>query len=69
MKLEHSVPNEQPGFKFVCAHCGSLSIKIESLTDAARDVQMTRCGRCDADRGTISELHELARRSVDIFEF
>jgi hypothetical protein len=69
MKVGHADPHERPGFKIVCAHCGSLSIKIENSTDAAEDAQMIRCGRCDAVRGTMSELHELARQSVDIFEF
>lgn len=58
----------QPQFKFVCVECGSLSIKI---TDPAKTPANTlvHCGRCAAVRGTLRDLHDLARRGKDLFEF
>ena len=60
--------SEQPGFKVVCCDCGSLSIKVTDLVNAPGDTKI-ECGRCRAVRGTLAELHVLARRGGDIFEF
>jgi hypothetical protein len=59
---------ESAGFKVVCNICGSLSIK---LVDPAQVASATtiHCGRCNAVRGTLAELHDLARRGKDVFEF
>jgi hypothetical protein len=59
-------PQRRPGFKIVCEQCGSLSIKI---TDPVNSPVATpvRCGRCGVIRGTLAELHDVARRST--FEF
>jgi hypothetical protein len=59
---------EQSGFKVVCCECGSLSIKMKDLANAPEDTKI-ECGRCTAVRGTLAELHVLARRGSDIFEF
>ena len=59
---------EQSGFKAVCCDCGSLSIKVTDLVNAPGDTKI-ECGRCRAVRGTLAELHVLARRGGDIFEF
>jgi hypothetical protein len=55
-------------FKFVCDRCGSLSIRI---ADPGRSPLNTpvECARCGAVRGTLGELHELARQGSDQFEF
>jgi hypothetical protein len=55
------------GFKMICESCGSLQIKLADPTklDAEKNV---RCGRCDAVRGTLDQLHSLARMSRDVFE-
>src|SRR5882762_3460387 len=34
-----------------------------------RASRLVRCGRCNAVRGTLEELHDLARRGNDVFEF
>ena len=60
--------SEKAGFRFVCANCGSLSIKITNPANAPGST-LVLCGRCDVVRGTLGELHDLARRSVDMFEF
>lgn len=56
------------GFKIICTDCGSLSIKP---TDPARasDDTIIECRRCSAVRGTLADLHILARRGRDLFEF
>jgi ribosomal protein S27E len=69
MRVEHSpTPRERSGFKIVCNDCGSLTIKVADPVNApgATPVQ---CGRCGAIRGTLADLHDLALRSRDIFEF
>jgi hypothetical protein len=55
-------------FKIVCEDCGSLSIKVAdpAYSPAATLVQ---CGRCNAVRRTVGDLHDLARRGTDLFEF
>jgi ribosomal protein S27AE len=59
---------ERPGFKVVCRECGSLSIKMADFANAPADTRI-ECGRCTAFRGTLAELHVLARRGNDLFEF
>jgi hypothetical protein len=59
---------EQSGFKAVCCDCGSLSIKATDLVNAPDDTKI-ECGRCRAVRGTLAELHALARRGNGVFEF
>lgn len=59
---------EQPGFKVVCCECGSLSIKMADFANAPEDTKI-ECGRCTAIRGTLAELHVLARTGNDSFEF
>jgi ribosomal protein S27E len=69
MRVEHfPTPRERSGFKIVCNDCGSLTIKVADPVNApgATPVQ---CGRCGAIRGTLADLHDLALRSRDIFEF
>jgi hypothetical protein len=68
VKIEPHPASARPGFKTVCQECGSLSIKVADPVNApgATPVQ---CGRCGAVRGTLAELHDLARRGDDVFEF
>lgn len=56
------------GFKMVCADCGSLAIKVADPAHASGDT-IIRCRRCNAVRGTVADLHVLARRGRDLFEF
>jgi len=56
------------GFKIVCTDCGSLSIKLTDPANASDD-SIVECRRCSAVRGTMADLHVLARRSRDLFEF
>jgi hypothetical protein len=68
MDLGQHPPRERPGLKVVCEECGNLSIKaIEPAS--APDLAKIHCRRCNAVRGTLADLHELARRSADVFEF
>jgi hypothetical protein len=68
VKTAPHATSARPGFKTVCQECGSLSIKVADPVNApgATPVQ---CGRCGAVRGTLAELHDLARRADDVFEF
>jgi hypothetical protein len=59
---------EQSGFKVVCCQCGSLSIKMADFANAPAETKI-ECGRCTAVRGTLAELHVLARTGNDSFEF
>jgi hypothetical protein len=52
-------------FKIVCEECGSLSIKVIDLTNLPETAEV-QCGRCSAVRGTLADLHGLARRGVDL---
>jgi hypothetical protein len=63
--IENKLANR---FKIVCEDCGSLSIKVAdpAYSPAATLVQ---CGRCNAVRRTVGDLHDLARRGTDLFEF
>jgi hypothetical protein len=59
---------EVAGFKAICSECGSLSIK--GLDPAKSESgAIVWCGRCDASRGTLADLHALARQGKDLFEF
>ena len=68
MNLAQENTRERSGFKVVCCVCGSLSIKVTDLANAPDDT-LIECGRCRAVRGTVAELHVLARRGGDVFEF
>ena len=59
---------ERSGLKVVCDECGNLSIKAIDPTNAT-DLAKVHCRRCNAVRGTVADLRELARRSTDLFEF
>jgi hypothetical protein len=58
----------RPRLKIVCDQCGSLSIKPIDPA-AAPDLTVIHCRRCNAVRGTLADLQELARHSADVFEF
>jgi hypothetical protein len=66
--IEDTATRQRPRFKVVCEDCGGLSIKVEDLANSPVTT-LVRCGRCNAVRGTLAELHEMARRSTDSFEF
>lgn len=68
MELANQTTVERAGFKIVCDHCGSLSIKLMD-PDAVASAATIHCGRCNAVRGTLADLHDLARRGNDVFEF
>ena len=68
LKLAQENTRERSGFKVVCLDCGSLSIKVADFANAPDDTPV-ECGRCRAVRGTVAELHVLARRGGDVFEF
>lgn len=68
MDLAQNTTLEKAGFKVVCDICGSLSIKLEDPTKIALSTAI-QCGRCNAVRGTLADLHTLARSGKDIFEF
>ncbi|HLX15660.1 MAG TPA: hypothetical protein VKS24_10685 [Bradyrhizobium sp.] len=67
MDLDHQCL-ERPGLKAVCEECGNLSIRAIDPTGAT-DLTKVYCGRCNAVRGTVADLREMARRSTDVFEF
>ncbi|MHC2334328.1 hypothetical protein [Bradyrhizobium sp. USDA 4454] len=56
------------GFKITCTDCGSLAIRIADPAHASGDT-IIECRRCSAVRGTVADLHILARRGRDLFEF
>ena len=64
--LDH--PCGATSLKVVCEACGSLSIKAIDIANASDD-ELIHCRRCDAVRGTVADLRELARRSTGEFEF
>jgi hypothetical protein len=55
-------------FKIVCEDCGSLSIKVANPANSPA-ATLVLCGRCSAVRGTLGDLHDLARRGTELFEF
>lgn len=64
-----TVPSAKPRFKMVCDQCGSLAIRGADFANASAATRIT-CGRCDSVRGTLEELHNVARDSgSDAFEF
>jgi hypothetical protein len=65
---ENITAREPSRFKVVCEDCGSLSIKIKDPVNSPGTTPV-QCGRCGAVRGTLAELHDLARSSADVFEF
>jgi len=68
-RVEHfATPHERSGSKVVCSDCGSLSIKVADPVTAA-GTTLVDSGHCNAVRGTLSDLHNLARRGTDLFEF
>jgi hypothetical protein len=54
--------------KIVCEACGGLSIGAVD-PGAAPCTTLIHCGRYNAVRGTHADLHDLASRSTDVFEF
>jgi predicted Zn finger-like uncharacterized protein len=68
MSAEDTAAREPWRFKIVCEDCGSLSIKVADPANSP-NATLVRCGRCNAVRGTLEELHDLARRGNDVFEF
>jgi len=67
MKIDEHQPESRSGLKVVCEECGNLSIKPVD-PDSAPD-HVIYCRRCNAVRGTVADLRDLARRSTDSFEF
>jgi hypothetical protein len=60
---------EIASFKFVCAACGSLAIKIADL-ECAPVTTVVECARCGSPRGTLAALQDLARRGKrQLYEF
>jgi hypothetical protein len=68
MNLAEHATRARSGFRIVCDCCGGLSIKMADPTTSP-DTALVQCRRCDAVRGTLGELHDLARRATDVFEF
>jgi hypothetical protein len=68
MSIDMQRGRERSGLKIVCEECGSLSIRVVD-PGAAPPATLIHCGRCNALRGTLADLHDLARRSTDVFEF
>ena len=68
MNLAQHTTSERAGFRIVCDCCGSLSIKMADPTKSPASA-LVQCRRCDAVRGTLADLHDLARRSTGVFEF
>ena len=66
--IEETATPKRLSFKVVCENCGGLSIKVEDPANSPATT-LVRCGRCSAVRGTLAELHEMARQSTDSFEF
>jgi hypothetical protein len=68
MKVDDPTVTARPGFKMVCDECGGLSIRVADLVHAPT-ATLIQCGRCGTVRGTLSELHDLARRGTKSFDF
>jgi hypothetical protein len=68
MNLAQHVAGERAGFRIVCDCCGGLSIKMPDPTTSPTTA-LVQCRRCDAVRGTLGDLQDLARRGTDVFEF
>jgi hypothetical protein len=65
---EDPAKSKRPRFRVVCEACGSLSIKVADPATSPT-TELVYCGRCAVVRGTLGELHDLARSSVDLYEF
>lgn len=61
-------PGKGMGFRMVCDCCGGLSIRMADPAKSSAST-LVQCGGCDAVRGTVGELQDLARRATDVFEF
>ncbi|HLJ00292.1 MAG TPA: hypothetical protein VKT76_11285 [Bradyrhizobium sp.] len=59
---------ERSGLKVVCEICGDLAIKPIDPMHAADGAQI-HCRRCNAIRGTMADLRELAQHATGEFEF
>jgi hypothetical protein len=68
MNLALHEPSVSVGFRMVCDCCGGLSIRMADPQKSSASTPV-QCGGCDAVRGTLGELHDLARRATDVFEF
>jgi hypothetical protein len=68
MSVDQPHCQERPGLKVVCEVCGNLSIKAIDPANAPDHAEI-HCRRCNAVRGTVADLRELARKSADVFEF
>jgi hypothetical protein len=68
MKLAQHATSRRAGFQIVCGCCGGLSIKMADPTTSPTTA-LVHCRSCDAVRGTLGDLHDLARRGTDVFEF
>jgi len=68
MNIDQHQCQERSGLRIVCDECGNLSIKAID-PDIATDLAKIYCGRCNAVRGTVADLREMARRSRDAYEF
>jgi hypothetical protein len=69
VSAEDTAARERSRFKIVCEDCASLSIKVADPANSP-NATLVRYGRCNAVRaGTLEELHDLARRGNDVFEF
>src|SRR5664280_612424 len=64
MNLAQQNVRERSGFKAVCSDCSSLSIRVADLANASTSDAIIHCGCCGAVRGTLADLHVLARRDV-----
>jgi hypothetical protein len=53
--------NTSIDFQVVCDNCGSLAIRIENPERASREA-IVYCGDCEAPRGTVGALRDLAVR-------
>jgi len=69
MNVDQHQTEGRPGLKVVCEECGNLSIKPIDPASAPDALTKIYCRRCNAVRGTVADLRELARRSTDAFEF
>jgi hypothetical protein len=63
VSAEDTAARKRSRFKIVCEDCASLSIKVADPANSP-NATLVRCGRCNAARGTLEELHDLARRGV-----
>ena len=68
MYLTQHQPSAAAGFRIVCDCCGSLSIRIADPATSPASA-LVQCRGCDAVRGTLGDLQDLARRGTDVFEF